>query len=63
MVCSCFNDDTHYGVCENDAAPDPTVTHCLFQGNPDGDYYDENTTPLAGAAAVNALAEGSANAA
>ncbi len=44
-----------YAVAEADATSDPVVTYCLFHNNPDGDYLDENTTPLTGAAGINAL--------
>ena len=39
-----FVDNTNYAIHEDDAASDPLVTYCLFESNPDGDYYDENTT-------------------
>ena len=38
------------------------VTHNLFNGNPDGDYYDHDTArSLIGAASINGLPEASDN--
>jgi parallel beta-helix repeat protein len=42
---------------ENDTACDPLVSFCLFDDNPDGDYWNENTELLTGAASMETLAE------
>ncbi len=50
-----FRNNPAYAVYELDTTSDPVITNCLFQNNSSGDYLDENTTPLTGAAAINAL--------
>jgi hypothetical protein len=37
----------------NGIANQPAFSHCLFYGNPDGDYYQEETGVLTGANALN----------
>ncbi len=51
-----FEELALHAIYEADAASDPAINHCLFFNNPDGDYFDEATTTLAGATAINALA-------
>jgi len=55
-----LSDNTGHGVYEYTAAADLTVTHCLFNANPNGDYWDEGTTSLTGAALINAIPDGQA---
>ena len=44
-----------YAVWEDRSWADPAaVTYCLFYNNPNGDYYDEGSTPYTGAANINA---------
>lgn len=50
-------------IYEEDIDSDPTVAYCLFHNNPNGDYYDDDTTSTyTGAEAVNTnVAEASNN--
>lgn len=48
-----FHNNAGYGIFEADATSDPTVSHCLFNANSPGDYFDERTTALKGAASIN----------
>ena len=56
-----FDGDKVQAVYEADANSDPVVSFCLFNNNPDGDYFDEGTTLVSGAAAINALPGNSSN--
>ena len=52
-----FVDNSPMAVDELDSSSDITATNCLFYGNADGDWYNEFSQTLTGAAAINALAE------
>ncbi|MDD5011662.1 MAG: right-handed parallel beta-helix repeat-containing protein, partial [Phycisphaerae bacterium] len=39
-----FSGNNKHAVFEWDSASDPNVTYCLFHNNPDGDYYDNDTS-------------------
>jgi len=52
-----LHDNTNYAIYEYDPASDPLVMHCLFHGNPDGDWLNEGLVPKNGAAAINTLPE------
>ena len=52
-----FEDNAAFAVYEADASSNPVTANCLFHGNPHGDYYDNGTGALIGAAAINALSE------
>lgn len=53
-----FKGNTNFAVYENDSLSDPVLNNCLCFANPDGDYLNEGTTPVNGAAAINALPDG-----
>jgi hypothetical protein len=56
-----FVDNTQHAVYESQSS-DPIVSYCLFYGNEDGDYYDEETGSHTGAESVNLnVAEASDN--
>ena len=54
-----FEDNPAQAIHENDTLSDPLVSFCLFDANPDGDYWNENSTLLTGAASIETLAEAS----
>ncbi|MCX7049710.1 MAG: right-handed parallel beta-helix repeat-containing protein, partial [Candidatus Sumerlaeota bacterium] len=56
-----FARNTRQAIYEQSVNADPVVKNCLFNGNPDGDYCDENTASITGAAAINALPGNSGN--
>ena len=55
-----LHDNTNHAIYEMDATSDPIVRNCLFHANPQGDYWDENTTSLTGDGQINAAPDGNA---
>ncbi|AQT67834.1 hypothetical protein STSP2_00985 [Anaerohalosphaera lusitana] len=59
---SIFTHNVGTAIYENHSASDPAVTYCLFYDNPDGDYYDNDTSATCtGATDINALPHASNN--
>ena len=55
IVNTVFSDHPGVAVYEGSADSDPTLSHCAFYGNPDGDYYDDDTASVyTGKAALEA---------
>jgi len=48
-----FSDNTGYAIYEGDVESDASAVNCLFNSNPDGDYYDEAGLGYTGADNVN----------
>ena len=61
LVNCIFVGNAQHAVAEEQADHDVTISHCLFHGNAEGDLLDEGTTTVTGAAALNALGDGSNN--
>ena len=56
-----FANNANHAIYEYQSA-DPFVNYCLFYNNPDGDYYDRDTSStLTGASTINLLAEAGNN--
>jgi len=57
-----FVNNTNCAISERLTSYDPQVTYCLFYNNPDGDWYDRDSSSiLTGADAINTLPEASDN--
>jgi len=57
-----FAHNRQHAIYEFYPANDPAVTYCLFYQNPDGDYYDDDTTStLTGADQINCLPQAVGN--
>lgn len=41
---SIFTENTNNAISEGDSQSDPNVMYCLFNGNPNGDYFDNDTS-------------------
>ena len=55
-----FNGNSKIALSEAEANSDPRVTFCLFENNPDGDYFDADTdSTYFGADAINLFVLGS----
>jgi hypothetical protein len=55
-----FSNNSAHAVYESDTGSDPTLSHCLFHRNPNGDYLDEGALTHNGAEAIDSqIAEAS----
>jgi parallel beta-helix repeat protein len=62
IITNCiFQDNIKHAIYEYDPSCDPNVSYCLFDNNPDGDYWDENIDSLTGANSINNIADGLAH--
>ncbi len=61
LINTVLTDNGNYAVWEGDENSDPIVIYCLFYNNPEGDYWDEGTTPYNGASEINTLDEAGDN--